>query len=557
MQSATQSSKPNHLWDWAPGALIAAAIGLFYFAVRPPLFDIDGFPDRLDALDPEPIYNAQPNHILWNPLQIALVSFSQWIAHPTTMPFQVLGILLNCITLFLLYLLLRRISASNLFAVVSVLFVALSPWFWYLGFQNRPYPIVFLAIVLNLRIWCTADGSPPTGLRLFASALCIIAAISMHQGAVTLVPATVLVLFFVGRDSLRLRVTRAVTWGGSITVFVLALYLWFWWILSPGESMLRWAAGYAEEIHPPQVSQLGVFTSFGRATIGVSESIVQSVSIEPMLQSWFSVKTVTAIYSGIGILLIAGIAIWAWVTGAIRHGVQLARENALFALSVSSIVFWSAFVVSWEAVTPNFWVADMFPALVCVGFLGGQRTWKARWAFTAGAVLIMAWNVYFNHQKDVAYSRFFPEPILASIDQHVHDHDVMIALGKGDWYGDMDYELIFMCLGHTPTRDRAMAILDDFVVPGGAQWRDNLRMKIDSTLDSGGHVYVAGHVFDPESYSDLAGTKDPYSAYVHTEYLRIDGASLYRELEQIFANYDREETDFKIGDDDYYELQRK
>lgn len=133
----------------------------------------------------------------------------------------------------------------------------------------------------------------------------------------------------------------------------------------------------------------------------------------------------------------------------------------------------------------------------------------------------------------------------------------MIALGKGDWYGDMDYELIFMCLGHTPTRDRAMAILDDFVVPGGAQWRDNLRMKIDSTLDSGGHVYVAGHVFDPESYSDLAGTKDPYSAYVHTEYLRIDGASLYRELEQIFANYDREETDFKIGDDDYYELQRK
>lgn len=372
-----------------------------------------------------------------------------------------------------------------------------------------------------------------------------------------LVPATVLVLLLVGRDSFRLRFIRAVTWGGSITAMVLALYLLFWWILSPGESMLRWAAGYAEEIHPPQVSQLSVFTSFGRAAIGVFESIVQSNSIEPMLSSRFSAKTVIEIYGGIAILLIAGIATWAWVTGTIRHAMQLARQNALFALSVSSIVFWSAFAFSWEPVTPNYWVLNLFPALVCVGFLGGQPTQRTRWAFAAGAVLIMAWNLYFNHQKDVAYSRFFPEPALASIGQHVHDHDVFIALGKQDWFGDMDYELIFMCLGHTPMKDRARTILDDFVVPGGAHWRDNLREKIDSTLDSGGHVYVASHIFDPESYADLANSKDPYAGYVHTEYLGVDGLSLHRELEQIFANYDREETYFAIGDDDYYELRPK
>jgi hypothetical protein len=65
------------------------------------------------------------------------------------------------------------------------------------------------------------------------------------------------------------------------------------------------------------------------------------------------------------------------------------------------------------------------------------------------------------------------------------------------------------------------------------------------------------HVFDPDSYTDIAGTKDPYSPFVHADYLKIDGASLYRELGQLFANYDREETDFAIGGDDYYELRRQ
>jgi hypothetical protein len=557
MPSTSQAAKPANFQSWAPGALIAVAMGLLYLAVRPPLFDIDGFPDRLDALEPEAIYDLLQNHILWIPLQMALVSFSRWIGHPTTIPFQVIGILLNCTTLFFLYLLLRRITSSTLFAAVGVLFVAFSPWFWYEGFQNRPYPIVFLAIVLNLMLWNTADGSPPTGLRLFGSAICILAAISMHQGAVVLVPATVLVLLFAGPDSLRRRLIRALAWGGSITVLVAALYLFFWWILGPKESMLLWAAGYAEEIHPPQASHLDALTSLGRATIGFSESLVQSVAIEPILTSWFSAKTVVGLYAGMGILVIAGIAIWASAAGAFRDAVRLARQNALFALSVSSIVFWSAFVVFWEAVTPVYWAPDMFFALVCIGQLAGGRRWRARWILAGCAALIMGWNLYFNLQKDVAYSRNFPEPALASIGEHVHDHDLLITLGNQDWYGDVDYEVIYMSLAHTPMKNRAMAILDDFVVPDGPKWRDNLRNRIDSTLNSGGHVYVAGHVFDPETYSDIASIGDPFSAYVHTPYLRIDGPSVYSDLEKIFANYNREETDLEIGDDDYFELRRK
>jgi hypothetical protein len=280
MPPTTQSAKPANLQNWAPGALIAAAMGLLYLAVRPPLFDIDGFPDRLDALDPEAISNTLPNHILWIPLQMALASFSRWIGHPTTIPFQVIGIILNCTTLFFLYLLLRRITGSTLFAAVSVLFVSFSPWFWYLGFQNRPYPMFFLATALNLTLWNTADGNPPTGLRLFGSALCVLAAISMHQGAVMLVPATALVLMLSGRDSVRVRITRALVWGGSITVVVAAIYLFFyWWILAPEESMLHWAIGYAGDVHPPQAAHLAAFSSFSISILCVSVSFFNFFSM--------------------------------------------------------------------------------------------------------------------------------------------------------------------------------------------------------------------------------------------------------------------------------------
>ena len=74
MASATQSSEPTSLQNWAPGALIATAIGLLYLAVRPPLFDPDGYVYRLVMLGPDRLEYMDHAHLLWEPLQILMLA---------------------------------------------------------------------------------------------------------------------------------------------------------------------------------------------------------------------------------------------------------------------------------------------------------------------------------------------------------------------------------------------------------------------------------------------------------------------------------------------------
>ncbi len=70
-------------------------------------------------------------------------------------------------------------------------------------------------------------------------------------------------------------------------------------------------------------------------------------------------------------------------------------------------------------------------------------------------------------------------------------------------------------------------------------------------------MYVGAYVLDPESYSDLAGAKDPFSPNLNLEYVGIDGPALLRQVKQVFAPYNLDDSDFKIGADDYFELRRK
>jgi hypothetical protein len=154
--------------------------------------------------------------------------------------------------------------------------------------------------------------------------------------------------------------------------------------------------------------------------------------------------------------------------------------------------------------------------------------------------------------------RLTPERLIASINQHLGKWDIFIILANKDWYGDTEYELLFECLAQAADT-RGRAILNDFVLPatGSNSWRDQLGDQIKSTMDSGGQVYVGAHVFDPESYSDLAGTKDPFSPCINQESLGIDGPALLRQVQQVFAPYNLDDSDFKIGDDDYFALRRK
>jgi hypothetical protein len=190
--------------------------------------------------------------------------------------------------------------------------------------------------------------------------------------------------------------------------------------------------------------------------------------------------------------------------------------------------------------------------------LGRSARWPGLRIFAATVVLLTAWNGYFNWADDLALSRNYPEPLVASVQEHVGPRDIFVVLGNNDWYGSMDYDLLFTCLQVTP-RNPGLAILNDFVPPAaGSQVRQaKLRQKIDATLSSGGRVFVAQHVLDPDSYQDLAGTNNTFDSFVNKQNLGINGPALLRQVKEVFASYNLEESDFAIGADDYYELRRK
>jgi len=555
MPSATQSSKAANLQNWAPGALIAAAMGLLYLAVRPPLFDSDGYVYRLVMLGPDRLQYLDHAHLLWEPLEILMVAIARPFGNSIIFPFQIFGILVNCATLFLFWILLRKVSCSSLFASTAVITVACSPRFWYLGFQNEPYPLLFLFVVLYLTSWQTADGNPPSGLRLIAAGLCLAAAIFFHQAAVVLVPAGCLALMFFGIETPRRRLVRAILWGAGIAAIVVPVYLYVWSASGSDSALLPWTLGEYEEQH---FLELSLPATFIKSTMGVSGAVLQSDNIQSFLGQNLSATQVFALYAALGIAICAAFAALAWRARSNRLLVQLTKTNALFIVSLLSIFFWSAVVSASEPVTANYWVLDFFPALVCLGFVLRARAWRGLTAFAVIALVLSGVNGYLNHAEFYEQSRNPPDRLIASVNQQLGTGDIFIVLVNKDWYGATDYESLFRILKQNADA-RGQAILNDYVLPaeGSNSWRDQLGDKIKSTIDSGGKVYVGAHVLDPDSYSDLAGAKDPFSPNLNLEYVGLNGPALLQQVKQVLAPYNLADSDFTIGDDEYFELRRK
>ncbi len=559
-RAARSGSSPSQLIFDDPrlqGVLLVAACAVVYFALRPPLFDFDGYMYRLYALLPSRFYNINPQHLLWDPVQILLVSVARLVGRPTTVPFQIFGILVNCTTLFALYLLLSDTNTVPFFAAAAVVFVAFSPAFWYLGFQNHPYTVAFLAVVLHLHCWRTEGAATPWRSRLLA-AVALTTAILFHQAVILLVPVAVVVLILSGHGTLGRRLVAGFAWGAGVTAVVTGAYFCFWTYVSPGEGLLRWSTGYMESVHRLQLFQLGLPKSFARSVMGLSSALVQDAKIEAFIEREIRPKTVFTIYIGLGLAALAGLGMAFLRTGPRRTLLALSRNNSLFAVSFLSIIAWWTFAFSWEAATAHYWVLGLFPAMVCLGLLLRESRAPAKYMTLTVMVLVSAWNVYFNVGWDRSLSRNFPDPLVASVERYVRSLDIFIFLGNDEWFGDINYILLFNCL-RLSGKVRGVAIFNDYIEPVGTRssWTTRLREKIESTLDSGGQVFVAAHVFDHKSYRDLSLTDHPFNEQIDTEYLGIDGPALEQEIRQIFANYRLERSSFQLGSDFYLTVRRR
>src|SRR5215469_16997277 len=546
--------------QWIPGAFIAIACGAIYFALRPPLFDNDGYRDRLYALNPGWVNNTNPHHLLWNFIQAYIGSIGAAVGCPTTVPFQVVGIVAACLTLFVLFLLLFEVSNSVSFAAAAATFIAFSPKFWILVLQNRCYFLLFLVLVLFLYIFHTDDVFPPTGSRLVIAGSLLFVAITLQQGTALLVPAATVSLIAYHPDGWKRRLVDGLVFGGTITLLVLAAYLAVWLTTAHEEqSLFRWVALYAYIIHSPNIFEFSVPMLFVKSVIGISRMLLQSAQIISFLQDNFSNRTIVAIYASLGLVACTAGATIGWLAHLGRPVVRLVRSNALIGMSLLWILFWSAFVFAWEPVSPGYWTLDLFPALVCLGsLLRDWITWRLAYWLVAGALVISTWNGYGDFRNDKNLSRNFPPPLLEAIHQHLAPHDLFIVLAEDDGLGGMDYELLFVSLQYSQ-HNPGLAILNDFVWPIGdsTTWRARLGKQINSTMDLGGHIFVAAHVFDPTSYDDLAGTDDPFAIMVTRQYPANQAQHFEKEVQKVFAPYNLERSDFSIGSDKYFLLERK
>jgi hypothetical protein len=528
--------------------------------LRPPLYDFDGYMYRLYALLPGAFYNVNPHHLLWNAVQLLVVSFAGFFGYPSIVPFQIFGILTSTVTLLLFYHLMWSASGDKLIGGASVILVASSPSFWQLALQNSPYPLAFLAVVLYLLAWRTDDGQPPAGARLWAAGLAVAAGVFFHQAMILLVPPGMLALMIYGSPPPPHRVARGLVWGATIAALVLGVYVVYarqLGIADPRE-FSRWLTAYVDSVHPIQLLQLGVAKCFSRSVIGLTSSLLQSQRLELFLIARFSSTTILALYGTAGIVAVGAVAA-ACRTAALRQQIgTLFKHVSLFAISLLSVAFWWAFAFAWESATPHYWALSLFPALIAVGFVLRHRSPTARWIFVATALLVAGWNSYANHQVDRSESRNFPEPLLASIQDHLGDRDIFIVLGDDHWYGGMNYILLSRILKYRP-RDPLVTILNESMVlqKRPQSWRRVLDERIKSTLNSGGRVFVAAHVFNHTEYEDLAVLQNPFAEQIDAPYLAIDPEILYQQVQQIFRDYALRKSDFRIGSDDYYSVKPK
>jgi hypothetical protein len=487
---------------------------------------------------------------MWYPLQKGIAAITTHFGSPSTEAFQLFGILINCFTLALLCLLLVRLTRRRALPFAMTIFIAFSPRIWTLGFQNQPYPLLNLCVVAFL--WSVAKGDAPSRLRLFACGVSLAAAILLQQAMVLAIPAVAVGFALAGKEPLKQRVKFAARWAGGTMLAVAGAYVVMARVAGVKPAgFLNWTMLYLQEQHG---IQLHWPQSAIKSVIGIVGTVMESSWISNRFNPQDTFDVIWQVYGGLLVLACVAVVIIAARRRVRERLIKLISSDKSFTCALMLVLAWSVFVFLWEP-TGYYWSVNLFPLAFLASWWvrgSGRRTAVV---LTGILVLLSGGNIYANHRQDQDYSVNFPPPLLEQIRAELGPNDVFIVAGR-DWYANRDYSLLLECLDSWP-RNPAWALLDDYIMKGPRdEWQQKLDQAIQGAFTAGGRVYVADHIFWPDSYRDLEQTADPFSTYAHMEYAGLGGETVTDEVKSFFSRYKLCPSNFKVGSDPFGELKR-
>ncbi len=510
--------------------------------LAPPLCDWDGYVNHLYGLSPVEYLDGP--HLLWIPFQWLLLRVFGWFHLSGTVPFQVVSILFAALACTLQFRLMATRQEHLAVAFVAAVFIATSPWVWYLAPSNQPYSLLFLLTVLFLYVWRSSR-------RQLVSLLGCIVCLStlLQMAAILWVGAAGLLLLCFTPGSVWERLKRSFLWGLGVCSAVLAAYVLAVVLLriESFKEIYAWATGDLTSIHG--LAQDG-WANLVKSGFGITATFVQTKPLQDWLVERYTPDLISTGLAVTEVILIACGLLLLLFRRVRRWIVSWPWRNPLFAACLSLLFVWPVFCVVWEPIN-KFWAVCLFPFFQALILVCRNEPRWTRYGLIVVLTLAIAWNLHADVAIDLRRAASFPTPQLDRIHSLIGPQDRLVMFYRGEGH-DVNYDLLLTCLeweGWT----NAESLADKYLVARPSDWEGALEDEIGEVLESGGRVFVSDLVFTPAAYDNMAENgRPPFSTFRVEAYVALQGAELYKRVSLFLEAYKRQPSELKLGQDRFW-----
>lgn len=518
---------------------VGVFVALVYLIARPPVYERDGYVYHL--LGRDFLGGTNPHHLLWNAVQALITRVDALLGVGSVLPFQLVGMAVGVVSVVLLHQLLLNSSGRRLFAAAAAISVALTPWTWFMAFQNQPYALMSLFLIVFLGCFASSSGEMPRGWPFAVAAASAVGMVMLQQAAILIVAgAAVCFLVLAGAR-------RAVLWCVATGVPTALLY-GVCSLLKGVQSLggfWQWVTMY---LHSQHSLQIRFPDSLAQSVMGIISTLINQEPFKEAIVDRWSASAILWFYGSIGIcvVILVGLCVR-------RANVGRGRPLPPVAwMSIATIASWGLFCLLWEP-TNYYWYILLAPFFVLISCTM-RLTITSERAIASALCVVSLWNIAADHSLDVAGAERAPEPQMRVIEQHLAPNDLLWVVDLG-WSGDIDYDL----LASTAAFEHAATIRAVGDVVGASRddssWQRAFLDSTRQTIARGGRVFLSDRIYDPDAF-DHSWEESPFADYRVERAHPVDWTKLASELPAFVEHhFDIRPTGFLIGSDTIWRLE--